>query len=110
MTDPNTNGVDGVDEPGDDPDRRDRYMTDLEQLTTLLTAWGVPYEAKFDPDWPVRYENGWVVERAPAHRITVEQRADGGEPHLDKVQGYHGFYTLFVFTADGTFKHMGAWE
>lgn len=61
-------------------------MTDKEKLTNILTEFGVEWREK--PDG-IRC---------------------GGYAARERVTGYHGFYTLFEFYEDGTFKQMGAWE
>jgi hypothetical protein len=65
-------------------------MTDIQKLRALLTAWGVEFTEEVD-------------EKTKGRTISC---ASGN----DKVGGYSGFVTDFVFTVDGTFLSMGAWE
>jgi hypothetical protein len=55
-------------------------MTDKEELVALLNKWGVTYNEVDTPN------------------------------SIEVWGGYSGFYTAFVFDADGKFVRMGAWE
>lgn len=72
-------------------------MTDLEKLKALLDEWGVPYSEEVDGE-----------------RIMVkhgnEMLGSASLPQSDKVTGYHGFFTEYVFAGDGSFVRVGAWE
>lgn len=59
-------------------------MTDKEKLIELLVSFGVGFECEFN-------------------EIVCKQGAE-------KVGGYSGFVTSFLFSEDGTFQNMGAWE
>lgn len=69
-------------------------MTDIEKLKALLQEFGVPYDEKTYDD-----------SSAPAeHYVNVREGA------ADTVDGYCMFFTAFVFSAEGKFIRMGAWE
>ena len=76
-------------------------MSDLEKLEALLAEWGVPYRA----------EPGKLTLASGEHREGILLTIGGwnGEDS-PKVGGYIGFYTLFLFSADGEFIVTGAWE
>ena len=63
-------------------------MTDHDKLKSLLDEFGVGYEEK---------------QYGEKKLIMCEE---GNE----KVSGYFGFVTTFVFKNDGEFINMGAWE
>lgn len=71
-------------------------MTDKEKLCQLLDSWGVPFTEEND------------------HEGNLDIRVGNGifdVPKDDsKIVGYSGFFTLYTFRPDGTFKEMGAWE
>lgn len=61
-------------------------MTDKEKLVSLLTEFGI--------EW----------------RETSEGIKCGGWNTRAKIRGWSGFYTLFEFNEDDSFKVMGAWD
>ena len=61
-------------------------MTDKERLIELLTSFGIPFRKE---------------------PFTIECKTDAGG---DKITGYSGFYTEFMFDVDGKFEKMGIWE
>lgn len=72
-------------------------MSDLDDLQSLLTRWGVHFDdhhVEFDP--PTDGTREVVVERSGGRDL--------------KRDGYGGFYTRFVFDTAGNFVRMGAWE
>lgn len=68
-------------------------MTDKEKLIALLTEFGVGFTE----------EEGLNEDRG---EVSIIECAEGS----DKVDGYVGFMTHFIFTLDGKFVEMGAWE
>lgn len=63
-------------------------MTDLEELCTLLTKWGVGFRLEPEDD-------------------SVQVILETGMP---KIDGYNGFYTIFSFSREGAFEEVGAYE
>jgi hypothetical protein len=63
-------------------------MTEYEKLKKLLDEFGVGYEE-------LEYDNKKTIQ------------TNQGQ---NKVTGYNGFYTEFIFTEEGKFIEMGAWE
>lgn len=75
-------------------------MTDQEKLTALLSEWGVPHQQVLnDHKEGLRHE---IIVGYCGYPLEVEDS--------DKIDGYGGLYTAFVFTPDGHFVKMGAWE
>jgi hypothetical protein len=66
-------------------------VTDRDKLLALLDGWDVPYTT----DSKIRGQFLIIV---------------GGGSDSPKIDGYLGFYTMFVFDEDGAFLLMGAWE
>lgn len=62
-------------------------MTDKEKLIALLTEFGVDFEQT---------------------RKVADDLSSPGKSI--KVEGHLGFYTLYEFNNDGSFKEMGAYE
>jgi len=75
-------------------------MTDLERLKELLNSWEVPYMIPEDHPYAERGEVFLVVGE------TMDYRNESS----DKVDGYNGFFTAYVFDQDEAFLRMGAWE
>jgi hypothetical protein len=72
-----------------------RKMTDKEKLTNLLTEFGVEFKIENEDD---------SIEKLKEYQFI--ECHEGSE----KVNGYYGFLTGFVFDKDGKFVEMGAWE
>jgi len=78
-------------------------MNNLEQLLSLLDAWGVPYE--------VMPGKEAVVTDDPDQPPLADKLVRVGDQDFNgKVTGYGGFYTDFEFDASDQFIRMGAWE
>jgi len=76
-------------------------MSDLEKLEALLAEWGVPYKT----------EAGKFTLASGEQREGTSLTTGGwDDKYSPKVDGYIGFYTRFLFSADGEFVVMGAWE
>ena len=69
-------------------------MTDRQRLIDLLDNWGVGYRHAPSLDLKEEPDEGDVVIEA----------------YLGNVEGYSGFYTVFEFNDDGTFRSVGIWE
>ena len=73
-------------------------MTDYEKTKAFLDDLGIEHEVND------RVMTKWVgAEKTERINITLYE---GGE----KVTGYSGFFTTFLFTPDGKFVEVGAWE
>jgi hypothetical protein len=70
-------------------------VTDQQKLTDLLTGWDVHYE---------------VHQKKDGNTAVFVLDSLNDDNQTDKVTGYTGFFTKYVFSPDGTFIEMGAWE
>lgn len=70
-------------------------MTDKEKLVALLTEFGVSFKDE-------KYGAG-------DSSIVVKRDWHSDRPQ-NKVTGYNGFFTQFLFSREEKFIEMGAWE
>lgn len=68
-------------------------MSDKKRLTELLDSFGLKYSET---------SNDQVI-------VVTLTKGDDSEQD-DKIQGYGGFYTEFIFNADESFLNMAIWE
>ena len=85
-------------------------LTDLEKLRELLQSWGVPFvELDWEEPAPLKYR-GRTAEGPPEKAHNLRVGGVDNEVDAPTVEGYSGFFTDFVFTPEGRFLRMGAWE
>lgn len=77
-------------------------MNDFIKLTNLLQELGIPYSSKFCGDDHFRV----YVGQDSSEDVIFGTNKD----KHNKIGGYPGFYTRFLFDADGKFLNVGAWE
>ena len=84
-------------------------MKDIDKLKGLLKDFGVLWdEEEIGDEIKLNIFSG---KDAFYHLSTKNKdKRKYYEENQTNVSGYTGFFTRFVFSKDGTFKEMGAWE
>jgi len=80
--------------------------TDLERFETLLNLVGVAYVKDNDP-------NQYYEGQLPAGVVALRVSAGGGlelpSTHIEKIIGYYGLFTEYIFDEAGKFVTIGIW-
>ncbi len=84
-------------------------MKDIDKLKNLLADFGVLWdEEKEESEIRLDIFSGEDIY------LFIDKNDDERRRYFkevqEKVTGYTGFFTRFVFNQDGSFKEMGAWE